>query len=357
MDNKFYLLALNMVKGLGPLRIKVLLEYFSSPSDIFEANRAQLMKVPGLGKEIIKRLKEFDFKLVEEEFKLCQENGIEICSIDDPSYPELLKQIPDPPPILYVKGEFNSGDLRFAIVGSRRASFYGISVAERFGYELASLGFCIVSGMARGVDSAAHRGALNAGGKTIAVLGSGLLNIYPPENKELAKEIASSGALISEFPLRTPPARENFPRRNRIISGLSCGVLVVEAGLRSGALITADLALEQGRDVFAIPGRLNSPTSVGTNKLIKQGAKLVQDIQDILEEYGINIERANEIKSNLELDPRSKKIIDTLREEEADLDELVIKTGLGIQELNQLLLELEVKGIIKQHLPGKYCLR
>lgn len=219
------------------------------------------------------------------ELELAKKHNIKVISINDSSYPEILKKIYDPPKILYVKGKLVKEDgLAIAIVGSRRASSCGLAQAEKFGFELAKLGITIVSGLARGIDTKAHWGALKAGGRTLAVLGSGLLNIYPRENKELADKIASSGAIISEYPLAAEPLAQNFPRRNRIISGLSLGTVVIEAAKTSGALITARCAIEQGREVFSLPGSLDSDTSFGTNELIKDGAKLTMSVEDVLEE-------------------------------------------------------------------------
>ncbi len=285
MEDREYLIALNMVEGLGSIRITRLLDYFSNIRDIFESSENQLRSVAGIGKEISLRIRGFNNNLLKEELELCKRNNIEIISILDEDYPKDLKNIPDAPVILYIKGGLNNSSLNIAVIGSRKASSYGLSTAKRISSQLASLGVTVISGMARGIDSAAHEGALEVSGQTVAVLGSGLLNIYPPENIKLAKQISQNGAVISEFSLRTPPLRENFPRRNRIVSGLSRGVVVVEAAQRSGALITADLALDQGRDVFAVPGEVDSPTSYGTNYLIKQGAKLIDSAEDVLEEY------------------------------------------------------------------------
>ncbi|MDP8216806.1 MAG: DNA-processing protein DprA [Candidatus Kaelpia imicola] len=286
MEDREYLIALNMVEGLGSIRITKLLNGFNSAEDIFRSGESRLQSIAGIGRELSLRIRSFNIKALKEELELSKKENIKIISILDEDYPEDLKNIPDAPIILYVKGVLDNSGLNIAVIGSRKASSYGLLTAERLSGQLASLGVTIISGMAREIDSAAHKGALKAGGRTVAVLGSGLLNIYPPENVELAKQITGNGAVISEFPLKTSPLRENFPRRNRIISGLSKGVIVVEAALRSGALITADLALDQGRDVFAVPGEVGSPTSCGTNYLIKQGAKLVDSAEDILEEYG-----------------------------------------------------------------------
>ena len=286
MEDREYSIALNMIEGLGSIRMTKLLSYFNNAENIFKADESKLQSIASIGKEISRRIKAFNIKDLREELELCKKENIRVISIFDRDYPELLKSIPDAPMVLYIKGKLDCLlGLNIAVIGSRKASSYGLLTAERISRQLASLGVTIISGMARGIDSTAHRGALDAGGRTVAVLGSGVLNIYPPENASLAKKISNNGALISEFPLKRAPLRENFPRRNRIVSGLSKGVVVVEAAKRSGALITADLALDQGRDVFAIPGEVDSPTSYGTNYLIKQGAKLVDSAEDILEEY------------------------------------------------------------------------
>ncbi len=355
MTAKDYLIALNLIPGVGSLRVKKLIDHFGSPENVFNASEKDLISVCNIGKEIADRIRNFDFKILHKEVQLCKENNINIITIEDNNYPQLLMQLPDPPQVLYIWGKIPDDEFNLAIVGSRRASFYGLSTAEKFAFQLASLGFCIISGLARGIDSCAHQGALKAGGKTIAVLGSGLLNIYPPENKELAAKISENGAVISEFPLYTLPYRENFPRRNRIISGLSRGVLVVEAARRSGALITADLALEQGREVFAIPGKVDSPTSSGTNYLIKQGAKLVDTVEDILEEFGIYKQTVNE--SNLKLSSPEKKIVSVLKTKNMIIDEIVIKTGLDWQAVNQSLISLQLKGIIYAEPGGIYRLK
>jgi DNA processing protein len=285
MTEKDAVIALNMVSGVGSSRLKRLLEAFGSASRIFLAPGEALRKAEGIGNKIAGEITGFRFENLKKELDLAEKLKVKIITIHDKEYPGNLKSIYDPPLCLYVKGELLESDmLSLAVVGSRRASFYGLSCAEKFSYALANLGVTIVSGLARGVDTQTHKGALKARGRTIAVLGSGLNCIYPCENKKLAEEIALSAAVISEFPLNAKPLAQNFPRRNRVISGLSQGVIVVEAAKNSGALITADFALEQGRDVFAIPGKVDSATSFGTNQLIKQGAKLVDSIEDIIEE-------------------------------------------------------------------------
>lgn len=269
MTEREALIWLHLSADIGVVRFRRLLEHFGSAAGIIKAGAIAVREV--------------DFR---REMSRSEKQGIKIITMLDEGYPALLKQIYDPPLVLYVMGDLQF-DTAVGIVGSRRASFYGLSSAQRLAAGLAASGITVISGLARGVDTAAHRGALGSKGNTIAVLGSGLNNIYPPENEELAYSIAGSGAVISEFPLDTGPFPHNFPRRNRIISGLSMGIVVVEAAENSGALITADFALEQGREVFALPGEANSSTSYGTNNLIKQGAKLVTDVEDILEELNL----------------------------------------------------------------------
>jgi DNA processing protein len=351
MDEKEALIALNMINGIGSLRLKELLSTFGSAKEVFKQNILKLEKVKGLGEKIASDIKNFPFKKLIQELSLTKKNKISIITIHDESYPKLLSQIYDPPPVLYIKGKIYF-DLSpsIAIVGSRRASFYGLEMAEKFSYQLALREIIVVSGMARGIDTSAHRGALKAKGKTVAVLGSGLLNIYPPENKALFENIVEDGAVISEFPLLSSPHRENFPRRNRIISGLCLGVLVVEANEKSGALITANLAMEQGREVFAIPGKISSPTSSGTNRLIKEGAKLVESIEDILEELNLDkkviLQNIEEKLTNLE-----KNIYEIL-EEPKYIDEILNQIDIPFSQLDNILLNLQLKGIIKEY-PGK----
>ncbi|HLD82430.1 MAG TPA: DNA-processing protein DprA [Candidatus Omnitrophota bacterium] len=288
MNNLEALVGLNLVGGIGSIRLGKLLKFFSRPQDILKVSAEKLMGVSGIGQEIANKICGIKKEDVGKEFSLAKKQGLRIIILDDEDYPENLKNIPDPPIVLYTKGKLLPQDkLAIGIVGSRRASFYGLSCAEKFAADLAKQGFTIVSGMARGIDTCAHRGALKQAGRTLAVMGSGFNQIYPPENKELADEISKNGAVISEFPINEKPLKENFPRRNRVISGLSLAVLVVEAARNSGALITADFALEQGRDVFALPGKIDSSASFGTNGLIKQGAKLVSCVDDILEEFSV----------------------------------------------------------------------
>ena len=286
MDNfKKGLILLNMVQDIGYIRLKGLLDEFKSPENILRAPVEGLRSVKGIGPSIAKAVKnagsDYD---VEKEIALAEKSGVVILTVFDEDYPERLKNIYDPPVILYVKGSIKKEDsLAVSIVGSRKCTYYGMNMADNIAEKLAFSGVTVVSGLARGIDTAAHKGALKSG-RTIAVLGSGLGNIYPAENKPLSEKIAQNGAVVSEFPMHMPPNKNNFPQRNRIISGLSVAVLVVEAANKSGALITADFALEQGRDVFAVPGAAGRLSSAGTNSLIKQGAKLIDSAEDILEE-------------------------------------------------------------------------
>ncbi len=275
-----------MIKGIGPVKINNLLTSFKDVREIFK-NKEQVKRI--LGEKITCRVfSKKSWKYLKEELYYIKKYDIEIVTILDRDYPLLLKQIYSPPIVLYIKGNKQIINNRcLGVVGSRRASSYGIKNARTLSYDLVQSGFTVVSGLARGIDTAAHKGCLQARGETIAVLGSGLLDIYPRENQILSAKIQQKGCIISEFSLKSRPARENFPRRNRIISGLSLGTLIVEAALPSGALITANFALEQGREVFALPGRIDSDVGKGVNYLIKQGAVLVENVQDILEELNM----------------------------------------------------------------------
>lgn len=289
MEDKLYWIALNLVQGVGAIIFKRLIETFGSPHNVFDAPLEALQQIPGVGLKTASQIKGF-FKtdILKKQLQLIEKHQVQVVTFKDEAYPELLKTLFDPPGVLYIKGALSEKDrIAVAVVGSRKSSSYGRLIAEKLAADLVSKGVTVVSGLAKGIDSFAHRGALRGGGRTIAVLGNGVDYIYPEENKKLYEEIAERGAVISEFPLGTPPDRKNFPIRNRIISGLSLGIVVVEAGDRSGALITADQALEQGREVFAIPGNISSYTSRGTHRLIKQGAKLVETVEDILEELSL----------------------------------------------------------------------
>lgn len=353
MKDREALILLNMLNCLTPKKAREAILRLERPQDIFKLGFRELEPLLGKGpaEELLAKRSSEEFA---EELRLIERERIDIMTVLDEDYPPLLSEISEPPLLLYLKGQRSLlRENSLAVVGSRRASFYGLSSAERFSYSLAYLGIVIVSGLARGIDTSAHKGALKAQGATVGVLGSGLLNLYPRENQALAREIEERGCLISEFPLRTPPFRGNFPRRNRIISGLSLGVLVVEAAQRSGALITANFALEQGREVFALPGSYSSPQSKGTHFLIKQGAKLIDSLEDILEELNLKIEKLPERNSQVRnFSPQEREVFEALSREPKDIETLFKELNLARTSLYQALLSLRVKGLIKE-LPGK----
>lgn len=296
---------------------------------------------------------------IDKELASAKKHGVQIITVFEDKYPNLLKKIHSPPIVLYVKGHLpKDSEYAVGIVGSRVASIYGCATAQKLAYQLASRGVVIVSGLARGIDSAAHKGALKAGGRTIAVLGNGLNTIYPPENKKLAGEIVENGgAVISEFPMAMEPLPRNFPIRNRIISGLSLGVIVVEAAKNSGALITADFALEQDREVFAVPGKIDSSVSHGTNELIKQGAKLVQSADDVIEELGLKLKEVRpDGRAAGALSPNLTKeeavVYEYLSAEPVYLDQIVAATAFSVSKAADLLLRLRLKRLVRE-LPGK----
>ena len=338
-------------------RIWHLVERFGSPKTAWEASVKELISTGGCSTEIAINLdkKKKDTEPEAEMARLAKE-GIGYITYQEHSYPEPLKNIFDPPPGLFYKGDFVSQDnVAVALVGSRRPTYYGKTVAEKMAAELAESGLTIISGLARGIDSSAHRGALKAGGRTIAVLGNGVDLVYPRENRELQDNISSSGAVISEYPLGSPPEAWHFPVRNRIISGLSRAIVVIEASERSGTLITADCALEQGREVLAVPGNINSPMSKGTNRLIKQGARLVEKTEDVFEEIGLgSLFRQDEIKTKTlpKMSLVEENIYRLLIGNTCDLDDIIEQLGLSAQETLAALMFLEIKGLVRQ-LPGR----
>ena len=290
LSDRERLILLNLVPDVGSLPLRKLLDHFGECARVWKARPEDLQRVHGIGPVLARRIAAAcrDETLLEQELTLVRRAGVTLVTLEDAEYPKRLREIYDPPPVLYVRGAVSSlNDVAVAVVGSRRASRDGVKTAERLSYDLAACGITVISGLARGIDGAAHRGALKAQGRTLAVLGCGLARVYPPEHARLAGEIAERGAVISEYPMRTAPLAQNFPRRNRLISGLSLGVVIVEAAQKSGALITADCALEQGREVFAVPGPITRVTSEGTHALLKQGARLVTSVEDILEELRI----------------------------------------------------------------------
>jgi len=358
-------LLLSVIPGVGMHRFQGLLRRFGSPEHVLNASLTDLMTVPGLGPQIAGAITTHrNHAFVTRQLKLARRHGVDIITSHDEAYPVSLRQIYDPPPLLFVRGRVTEVDEHvLGIVGTRRVSSYGRRMTERFCSALCAAGITIVSGLARGVDTIAHRTALAQKGRTVAVLGSGLDIPYPPENLPLMEQITTSGAVISEYPMGTAPDATNFPQRNRIISGMSNGVLIVEAGESSGALITARYALEQDREVFAVPGPLTCEGSRGTNKLIKEGtAKLVEDVGDILEELGpaavLNIPSHAEIREApaFSLAPEEKQLYKIISETPQHIDRLATSSSLPSSTILNMLLNLELKGAIRQ-LPGKMFVR
>ena len=363
-ENLKYWIALSMVEGVGYVSAKKLLAEFKSPENLFKAGRSELGRIKKIfergSESIIEAISSFsDWILVEEEIKAIEKLGFHILKLGDPSYPEGLFNIYNPPLILYVKGEILPQDsLSVAIVGTRIPDRYGRTVTQRLSGELAARGITIVSGMARGIDSIAQEEALKRGGRTIAVLGSGLDVIYPPENDKLYEEIAHSGAVISEFPLGTGPLGQNFPRRNRVISGLSLGVIVVQASQKSGSLITASFALDQNKEVFAVPGEAGKKLSFGPNWLIKKGAKLVEKAEDVITELGLALGESADVAPDRQsvldsLTEHEKKVYSVFKTEALHVDEIIKLTEMEPSSVLSVLLSLELNGFIMQ-LQGKY---
>jgi len=355
----FYWLALSLVPGVGSILFKRLLERFKTPEAVFRAAAKELSAVEGLGEKVAQAIREGPFeKKVERELYLLEKVGGRILTLGDENYPKRLKDIYDPPPVLYVRGALRKQDeLAISIVGSRKTSPYGRWFTERVSRELVQQGVTIVSGMARGIDSVAHQGAISEGGRTIAVLGCGVDIVYPRENRKLFEQVIDHGAVVSEFPMESPPEAGHFPKRNRIISGLSLGVVVVQAGKDSGSLITANYALEQGRDVFAVPGNVGAESSQGTNQLIKEGAKLVESSEDILQEILPQWRRDEKTISEVEerergLSEEEKALYAILGDTPLHIDAIIRETHLDPGKISSLLLNLELKGMVSQW-PGK----
>jgi DNA processing protein len=366
MNNQLkYWLALNKIPVLGSIRIQKLIAAFGEVKRAWEAGAFELSGVEGIGSKLAYEIEAGRSQInLDEEIEKLEGSGISVLTLEDSDYPELLKNIYDPPPVLYFKGKLETENKKtLAIVGTRKASDYGIKTANRLAKELAQAGFSIVSGLALGIDAAAHCGALEAGSETLAVLGSGVDNVYPLSNRALAQDIVKRGALISEFPLGTPPERWHFPMRNRIIAGLSLGVIVVEGGYDSGSMITAKLALEQGREVFAVPGRIDNDLTRGPHWLIKQGAKLVEKIDDILEEFNMVAPEREcqiaQIKSGIDysrLSADEQKIIEALKTSPCGIDQMLNQLNFSTSTLLSLLTILELQGILKKVNAQKYAL-
>ena len=367
MEAREAFIALNLIEHVGPVRVRQLLDAFGDAPSILKASRHQLAQIDGIGAETAEAIASWEKTIdLAAELKHIEDFGCHILIQEDPEYPESLRQIYDPPVVLYVKGRLDVRDKHsVAIVGSRQSTHYGIEVARKFGYQLAYAGVTVVSGGARGIDTASHLGALAAKGRTISVLGTGINIVFPAENRELFERIATEGAVITQFPFNRQADRQTFPIRNRIVAGMTLGTVVVEAHLNSGALITANFASEYGRQVFAVPGRIDSPRSKGCHDLIKNGAKLCEGSEDILSEFeylfptGKRTPASGETVSppTLTLNGNEQRILDVLQlGAEAGIDEIIQRSDLPSATVSVALLSLEMKRMVRQ-LPGKMFVR
>ena len=348
MDPLAFWIGFNKVRGIGPARLRALLDAFGSIEAAWNAPADALRDV-GLDRRSIQNLVESRGKLdLDAELTRVQKAGIQLLTWDDPRYPSRLMTINDPPPLIYLRGELRpEDDFAVAVVGTRNISNYGREAARTLASGLAEVGVTIVSGLARGIDAVAHRAALDAGGRTLGVLGSGVDVIYPWENKKLATDLIESGALLSEYPLGAQPEAANFPPRNRIVSGLSRGVVVIEAGEQSGALITARYAADQGRDVFAVPGSIFARNSAGVNRLIRDGATPVTSIDDILETLNLkSVEAHVEAQMLFPADPTEASLLNQLSDDPVHVDEVCRATGLPVSTVTATLALMELKGLV-----------
>jgi len=361
-DERVAALRLHLATGVGPRLHAALVEHFGSACAAADAGARALAAVSGIGPDTARKIRDaLDDADPEAELRRARDAGVKLVFRSDPAYPVALTYLPDAPPVLYVKGDLVPEDAQaMAVVGMRRCSLYGKDQAERLAGGLARVGFTVVSGLARGIDSAAHSGALAAGGRTLAVLGNGLSRVYPPENRRLADAVAAQGAVVSEFPMETSPRAENFPRRNRILAALSLGTIVVEAGKRSGALITARLAGEMGKEVFAVPNRVDAPGAAGVHALIRDGAKLVESVADILDEFpdlrlpspagetaGEQLDLA--LKANLSAE--EGRLMEVMDGEPSPIETLASRAGVEVSAAAGALTLLELKGLVRA-LPG-----
>jgi DNA processing protein len=362
MDAREAMVALNLIDGIGPVRARLLLEHFAEPAAILQASAAQLQRVNGIGPETAAAIAGWEKNIdLKGELERIQQYGCHVVIPSDATYPELLKQIYDPPIVLYVKGELSAKDKNaVAVVGSRMTTHYGVETARKLAFQLAYIGVTVVSGGARGIDTAAHQGALHSKGRTIAVLGTGINIIFPAENRELFERIAAQGAVVTQFPFNRKADKQSFPIRNRLVAGMTLGTVVVEANLTSGALITARMAADNGRQVFAVPGRIDSPRSKGCHELIKNGAKLCEGAEDILCEFEYLFPANNRpslLKESpnlpaLSISENETAVYDLVDKEEVAIDDLIRRSGLPASAVSVALLGLEMKRLIRQ-LPGK----
>jgi DNA processing protein len=354
IDNTRCCLALNRISGMGPRTVAKLLVRWPDLNELFELTLAQMCQA-GLPEKIATPIAAFDLQRIDEDLRW-QEEASNRCILtwSHPHYPVLLKEIYDPPVVLYAIGDLSCLQQKtVGIIGTRKPSVVGRETAKRFAFELAACGISIVSGLALGIDAQAHTGCLDAGGKTIAVMGTGINCIYPRQHVTLAERVCQNGLLISEFPLHSQPIAGHFPRRNRIISGLSSSILVVEAAIKSGSLITARLALEQNRDVLAIPGSIHNPQAMGCHHLLKQGAKLVTSSADILHELGLDVQDIRAVCHSVKLADENKNLVECIGYETTTIDHIIVRSGLGVEQVVCHLAELELQGIVTA-VPGGY---
>jgi DNA processing protein len=366
MESREALVALNLIEGVGPVRVRQLLEFFGDAPSVLKASRQQLLAVRGIGDETAGAIAGWETTVdLAAELKRIADFGCRVITQEDAEYPAMLREIYDPPVVLYIKGALTDRDKNsVAMVGSRQTTHYGIETARKLAYQLAYTGVTVVSGGARGIDTAAHQGALSGKGRTVVILGTAINVVFPPENAELFERIAANGAVISQFPFNRNGDRQSFAIRNRIVAGMTLGTVVVEANMTSGALITANFATEYGRQVFAVPGRIDSPRSKGCHDLIKKGAKLCEGIEDILSEFEYLFPSSNRPPSvsetgtlpALELSENEQKVYDVLGKEELSIDDVIRKCGLPASATSVALFSLEMKRLIRQ-LPGKMFLR
>src|SRR5882724_7331120 len=366
MDSREAFIALNMIEHVGPVRARLLIEHFGDAPKILAASRHELQRVRNIGEDTAENIATWEKSVdLAGELKRITDFGCHVLISSDENYPALLREIYDPPLVLYVKGELTAKDKNaVAMVGSRMTTHYGIETARKLAYQLAYTGVTVVSGGARGIDTAAHQGALSGKGRTVAVLGTGINLIFPTENAELFERIAANGAVITQFSFNRPADKQSFPIRNRIVAGMTLGTVVVEANLSSGALITANSATEYGRQIFAVPGRIDSPRSKGCHDLIKKGAKLCEGAEDVLSEFEYLFPASNRppgasetgVLPALNLSANEQKVYDALSHEEMGIDDVIRQSGLPSSAVSVSLLGLEMKRLIRQ-LPGKMFVR
>lgn len=361
MEQREAFVALNMIEGMGPVRVRQLLEQFGDPVSILGASSDRLKTARGIGADLAERVAAWERHVdLSAELKRIADAGCHVVTQPDEAYPPYLREIYDPPIVLYVKGSLEPADKSaVAMVGSRQTTHYGLETARKLAYQLAYVGVTVVSGGARGIDTAAHQGALSAKGRTIAVLGNGINIVFPPENRDLFERIADGGAVVTQFPFNRKADKQTFPIRNRIVAGMTLGTVVVEANLASGALITANFATDYGRQVFAVPGRIDSPRSKGCHELIKKGAKLCESAEDVLSEFEYLFPAVNRPPSAadtgvlpaIELSEREQLVFKALGDDESHVDDIIRRSGLPASNVSAALLGLVMKRLLKQ-LPG-----